>query len=496
MCGLLSLALSSRGGEGILSAASQLEISMKEIPDLRASRIVRVSGLLFSRRILRRLLIGLVAFITLIMLVYAEENWRGKRAWEQHKRRMTAMGEVWDWSAFIPQPVPDEQNIFKAPKMSEWFLDRRPIYEAPLDHPITNDFARRLLNTNSTVEITNVPEAASYLAWSGQFQDDFDTIAAALKRPYARIMDDYSHYLSIQLPNRVTGYQVIITLEQRAKCHLLLGQIDKAWQELVLMNELRRLVDGQGNFLTTEGDWMIRGIINHSLPVIARGMELRAWQEDQLHALQDRLRNSDVIAQHAQALRCGRALLFSSVETGELLRAQRMAAGNNFWALVRKHPEVLLFSLAPHGALEQMFIRKSKDFQAMINAFSPTNGIVRPGDVSRASAWWKRAQEGTPALLRMQTLINEGQIACALERYRLARGEYPETLDALAPGFIQQLPRDIVNGEPLKYRRADNGKFLLYSVGWNETDEGGKDASNVSRPETLKNGDWAWISRP
>jgi hypothetical protein len=222
---------------------------------------------------------------------------------------------------------------------------------------------------------------------------------------------------------------------------------------------------------------------------------LHAWQEPQLVALQERLRSIDVIAQHARALRCGRALLFSSVETGELLRAQRLAAGNSFWAAFKRHPEVLLFSLVPHGVLEQMFIGKSGDIQGMIDVFSATSGILRPGDVTRASAWWKRAQEGTPALLRMQTLINEGQIACALERYRLARREYPETLEALAPGFIPQVPRDIVNGEPLKYRRIENGEFLLYSVGWNETDEGGRDVSDASRAETLKSGDWAWGSR-
>jgi hypothetical protein len=471
---------------------------MKEIPQLNrsSSAIARISGWMFSRRILRRLLMGFVALITIIALVYAEENWRGRRAWEQCKRKMAAMGEVWDWSALIPSPVPDEQNIFKASKMSEWFLDQRAIYEAPLDHPVTNEFARRLSNTNSPIEIASVPEAESYLAWSDQFQVDFDTMAVALKRPFARIVDDYSHPFLVQLPNSVTCREVIITLEQRAKCHLLLNQPDKAWQELALMNDLRRLVDAQGNFLTTEGDWMIREIINHSLPVIARGIELHAWREPQLLLLEDRLRNSDVIALHAQALRCARALLFSSVETGELLRAQRMATGSSFWTAFKRHPGVLLLSFAPHGVLEQMFIRKSEDFQRMINVFSSTNGIVRPRDVNEASAWWKRAQEGTPALLRIQTLINEGQIACALERYRLARGEYPETLDTLAPGFIQQLPRDIIDGAPLKYRRTDKGNFLLYSVGWNETDDGGKDGSEPSHPTSLKSGDWAWISRP
>ena len=157
---------------------------------------------------------------------------------------------------------------------------------------------------------------------------------------------------------------------------------------------------------------------------------------------------------------------------------------------------MLLFSLAPHGVMEQMFIRKSEDFQGMIDVLCATNGIVRPGDVSKASAWWKRAQEGTPALLRMQTLINEGQLACALERYRLTRGDYPETLDALTPEFIQRPPRDIVNGAPLKYHRTPDERFLLYSVGWNETDDGGKDLSNPSDPKSLQNGDWTWFSRP
>jgi hypothetical protein len=152
--------------------------------------------------------------------------------------------------------------------------------------------------------------------------------------------------------------------------------------------------------------------------------------------------------------------------------------------------------LAPQGFLEQMPIDRRGRFQRMIDVFSPTNGIVRPGDATKASVVWKRAQEGIPALLRVQTLINEGQIACALERYRLARGQFPETLDALVPGLIQQLPRDIINGAPLKYHRADDGGFLLYSVGWNETDDGGKDVCDTSKPESLKEGDWAWLSRP
>ena len=84
------------------------------------------------------------------------------------------------------------------------------------------------------------------------------------------------------------------------------------------------------------------------------------------------------------------------------------------------------------------------------------------------------------------------RVACALERYRLAHGEYPETLDALAPQFIEKLPHDIINGQPLHYRRTDDGQFVLYSVGWNETDDGGKVVLTKGGSVDREKGDWVW----
>ena len=91
-----------------------------------------------------------------------------------------------------------------------------------------------------------------------------------------------------------------------------------------------------------------------------------------------------------------------------------------------------------------------------------------------------------------QTLVNEAQIACALERYHLAHSEYPETLDVLIPQFIKKIPHDIIGGEPFHYRRTDDGKFLLYSVGWNETDDGGQVILAKDGSVDRENGDWVW----
>jgi hypothetical protein len=93
-----------------------------------------------------------------------------------------------------------------------------------------------------------------------------------------------------------------------------------------------------------------------------------------------------------------------------------------------------------------------------------------------------------------QTAVNLARTAVALERYRLAHGEYPETLDPLAPRFIPSVPLDVIGGQPLKYHRQTDGRFLLYSIGWNETDDGGKIV--VEKGSTpgldLAQGDWVW----
>jgi hypothetical protein len=65
---------------------------------------------------------------------------------------------------------------------------------------------------------------------------------------------------------------------------------------------------------------------------------------------------------------------------------------------------------------------------------------------------------------------------------------------------MSELPHDIINGQPLHYRRTADGQFVLYSVGWNETDDGGvaimKPDSNP-RDESkslvgMDYGDWVW----
>ena len=81
-----------------------------------------VSKSLFTWRGARRSLIAVAVLVTLIGLYYGEEDFRGKRAWEKYRRELEADGTQLDWRAFIPKPVPDDQNFAATPFIASWFV--------------------------------------------------------------------------------------------------------------------------------------------------------------------------------------------------------------------------------------------------------------------------------------------------------------------------------------------------------------------------------------
>jgi hypothetical protein len=64
-------------------------------------------------------------------------------------------------------------------------------------------------------------------------------------------------------------------------------------------------------------------------------------------------------------------------------------------------------------------------------------------------------------------------VGIALELYRRKNGDYPKNLDTLVPQYLPQIPADRITGEPVKYKLA-NGRPLIYSVGADRDDDGGK----------------------
>jgi hypothetical protein len=450
---------------------------------------------LFRRRTQGRVLIGLAALVTFVAIFYLEEDWRGWHAWQICKRELEAKGVVLDWNACIPPPVPDDQNFFAAPKMQEWFVRHNV--------GVTTELHAIVTNADKIAVITDKTAAAKFLAWSDQFQPQFNQIREALKRPYARMEGDYSQPYEIPIPNFVMMRALAQVLQQRAKCNLLLGQPEEALRDVTLMHDACRLLEGAP---TGKPMPLVSAMINVAVTglyaeTIAGGLQSRAWQEPQLAAMQNQLEQINLPSIVAKAFESQPAAIVRTLETISIAKLEGWFSSSDkisLWQRIKN----LKWKLMPRGWIYQNMATSAKLVHQQTRGFDSANDIIQPkkiGGLTRqldaiAVPYKFIAAESIPNFTKAwqttafnQTLVNEAQIVCALERYRLARGEYPETLDALTPQFIEKLPHDIINGQPLHYRRTPDGKFLLYSVGWNETDDGG-----ASVGDDLTKGDWVW----
>ncbi len=125
--------------------------------------------------------------------------------------------------------------------------------------------------------------------------------------------------------------------------------------------------------------------------------------------------------------------------------------------------------------------------QARIVTMSPYErqaGNIRSGDDMLSSVHRYRyflLYYLIPAAERVSELVYQGKVSyestvaiLALKRWRLEKGEYPEDLrELVSAGLLKELPMDPYSDKPLVYRKTDDD-FILYSVGRDFTDNGGK----------------------
>jgi hypothetical protein len=66
--------------------------------------------------------------------------------------------------------------------------------------------------------------------------------------------------------------------------------------------------------------------------------------------------------------------------------------------------------------------------------------------------------------LRVQAKLNAAVVALAVERFRLKHQRWPNKLDELVPEFLDAVPLDPYDDEPLRFRTTKDG-VVIYSVG-------------------------------
>ena len=436
-----------------------------------------------------------VAILVIILATfYAEENGRGRQVWKQVEHDIAARGESLNWNDYIPKPVPDDQNFYAAPMMREWFTRHTNACPASL--------AALMANPDSEVDSFDEISASNYLAWCAAFEPDLNKVREAAKRPAARINGDYTKPFSQPIQNFVSYRGISRVLAHRARCHLLVGQPDKALEDLTLLHDLNFTLAKDGRPATLVEAMIHIAISGLYVNVVACGLNSHSWSEPELEALQEQLSEihlPPLLVYSFQAERAGACHLvdMSVKEMMHASGAPKPASDLGWWFI-------------PHGWIDQNKTIIATAEGQMIESVDLTNQTISPFKAKATVAYWdKTFQRTTPwnfiASLcipnfskaadttgRNQTWADQAQIVCALERYRLRNGQYPPTLAALVPQFIGAIPKDIISGKPMTYVRKDEQNYLLYSVGWNEADEGGIIARTKAGAEDRDNGDWVW----
>jgi len=276
-----------------------------------------------------------------------------------------------------------------------------------------------------------------------------------------------------------------------------------------------------GDSLNTEPfliSYLVRiAVLQIAAHSVWEGLAEHHWTDAQLKELQELFQRYDFVADMKHPLDGERA---AGILTDDLLAAGKFRINDLFGDPSTSGGTAAnaFGRIMPHGwwELEKLNYCRLYNLQ-MEGAFSVQNKTVSPHQIEANSKALDEAFAGRtliktlftrhqllavsllPALGNVpkrgaigQVTADETVLACALERYRLAHGQFPEKLDALAPDFISKLPHDVITGDSYKYRR-DKDTFVLYSVGWNETDDGGQVVMKGSSVDPTT-GDWVWQS--
>lgn len=75
--------------------------------------------------------------------------------------------------------------------------------------------------------------------------------------------------------------------------------------------------------------------------------------------------------------------------------------------------------------------------------------------------------------MRNVAQLRTARVSLAIQRYRLATGNLPDTLADLVPTYLDAVPEDPFDGRTLRSEKLETG-FVVYSVGEDRMDDGGK----------------------
>jgi len=484
-----------------------------------------------------------IALILLILGGCLAENYRGHYLWQRYRKEWEGKGERFDLRALVPKPVPPEQN-FAATPFFKPYLDYS-IEEADHQHPyhwrdkLAYERNRALIELPSDSKLRKATEAGQWQVgtftdfglWQTYFQSSTNFLAASPQGgPATAVLTALSRYnapleeiraagtrpFSVFPVHYQEGYQALLphlaglkNLGQivclRASAELETGNASDALKDIELGFRLADALESERFLIST----LVRiRLIGLSLQPIWEGLARQRWTDHQIEEIQSTLARLHVLEDYAPTMRMERAAALFVVD--QLRTGQYHQLGPSGDADETNTKDYAAIRHLPGGVFRQNQLTIARLYQErLLPAVDNERHFVDVLRVNRAGAvreseryhpyrlfahllvpWLSHAAD---RFARAQAEVDLALVACALERYRLQTGRYPDVLANLTPNLLAAVPPDVVATQPLKYRLTKNNGFLLYSIGWNQIDDGGTPGKTTHREAfDPRKGDWVW----
>lgn len=520
--------------------------------------------LLFTWQRIRSVLLVLVWLVTLLVLFYAEEDWRGRHAWRRYEEQSQARGTPVGLAPLIPKPVPDDQNFAMTPSLAPLFdfipgtqqyRDRSAVDAVQNPPPEYQEASRKVkehqdgdwergqsidltawalayepaLSKSNENAFADRPGAAkAVLVDLQEWTPLLNEIQAASQRPYSRFNIRYEeeNTASILLPHLGILKRFVQALKLRASAELASGQTQPALQDVALAFKVTDAVKEEPILISA----LVRmAELRLCLQPIWEGMAAQAWSPDQLKELQYKLSGFDFLTDARKAFDDDRSALGNTsiefVRKSPSKRAEAIGLFDSLNTGTDYSPFASVFlCLVPSGWFYWEELEYDRMYDQLVMPLIDVNKRVVSPELAASTQQELQAQlRGDPLSLtlhhrlfarllvpavsnlapkvaRTQTAADLGVTACAIERYRLAKGGYPDDLTQLVPAFLAKVPTDVIDGKPLRYRK-EGQRFALYSIGWNGQDDGGQFPPKPESGREFKRGieaappqmgDWVW----
>jgi ABC-type transport system involved in cytochrome c biogenesis permease component len=469
------------------------------------------------RTVMRFSLRALGAATAIALLVfgfYAYQNWRGQRAWVAFQNELKQKGESLDAAKTLPAGIPDGENFARSAPFQSVLSDRKSGVTKLLDKTKSFDFAPygnqqggmewaqqefaplddRVLwfesKSNKAAGTNFTDYAVVILRGLKPHERTLHALAAAARMPHFQIAANPPSSIVLS-PNRLpieALERLHFLLQVRACASLAVGRTNDASEDLNCMLRLTQLAR---ELPDAESSLRAQTLAVRSLQPLWEGLVRHQWNNEQLVSFQTQLTGFNFLTDHTNAIRrvvlAHIAVWREVAATNTYARSLPIARGafieREEW---RFQPRAWWFDLcaqlyrAGETAIQRVDFAANRisldyDWESLngLPLGSETMQLLQQGS-------WFGANPSSVAFA--QTAVNQAVIACALERFHLANGRFPESLDELIPRFLDHVPFDLIRGRPVIYQPADDGRYILRAVGPNGNDDRKSKSSD----------DWLW----